>query len=287
MSAELATASDESTGYLSPRRAAQSFFLKGVQLYFQGFLCRSVWLHMATSEIRRRYRRTLLGPFWTSLNVLIFIGVMGLVFPLLWHTNVKTYLPFFSSGFIIWTFVSTSIMESCGTFLDLSGLIKQVSLPYSVYANTVVVRNVIVLLHHLLVYVVIALIFQVPINLNTLCIIPALLILCLTGSWVSILLGLVVARFRDIKQLITSFLQIAMFVTPIFWMPDQLGVSSLAKFIIAANPLYHFVAIARAPLLGQAPSLINWVASLCFCLIGWAITMRLLGKYYRHLVFWL
>lgn len=290
---ELQISSEEGmTPTLLGRKRASTIFvganyLKGLHIYIQGFLCWHLWIHMATSEIRRRYRRTLLGPFWVTLNVAIFIGMMGLVFPILWHTNVKTYLPFFASGFILWSFVATSITEACGTFFDMRGLIKQIPLPYSVYAFTVVTRNVIILCHHLVVYVIIVLIFGVPINFNTVLFVPAMLLLCLTSSWVSILLGLLAVRFRDVKQVVTNFLQIAMFVTPIFWMPAQLGSSWQAKLLVTANPLYHFVALARAPLLGQPPILMNWVAGIGVCILGWVFTMKLLGKYHRHLVFWL
>jgi lipopolysaccharide transport system permease protein len=161
------------------------------------------------------------------------------------------------------------------------------SLPYPIYSNNVVARNFILLLHHLVVYVAIMLIFQVPVNLNTLLIVPAMIILCVTGSWVAILLGFISARFRDIKQVIVSLLQIALFVTPILWAPAQLGASWQATLLVNINPLFHFVTIARAPLLGQQPSMINWMVSIGVSVLGWFVTMRVLSKYYKHLVFWL
>ncbi|OGV29519.1 MAG: hypothetical protein A3E88_00285 [Legionellales bacterium RIFCSPHIGHO2_12_FULL_35_11] len=262
-------------------------FLKGVEIYFQGLLLWNIWFYMATSEIRRRYRRTLLGPFWVTLSVSIFIGAMGVIFPILWHTDVKMYLPFFASGFIVWSFVAACITESSGTFLDVAGILKQVSLPYSVYSNTVVLRNFLILLHHFFVYVVIVGIFKVPININTILIVPAMMILCFTASWISILIGLLVTRFRDIKQIVTSFLQISLFVTPIFWMPSQMNLSWKTRLIVDINPLFHFVSIVRAPLLGQPPSSLSWMVAIGVSIIGWIITMKVLSRYYRHLVFWL
>ncbi|MDP3706000.1 MAG: ABC transporter permease [Legionellaceae bacterium] len=261
--------------------------LKGAHIYAQGFLQWHLWSSMAVAEIRRRYRRTLFGPFWLTLSIAIFIGSMGLIFPILWHTDVKTFLPFFSSGFIIWTFISTIITDGCGTFLDASGLIKQTSLPYSVYSNSAVTRNFLVILHHFVFYLAIVLLFKVPVNLNTLLIIPAMMIIGLTGSWVCILLGLMTARFRDIRQFVTSLLQIAMFITPVFWSPTQLGNATYAKILVAVNPLYHFVEIARAPLLGLKPAPIDWIVTMGICIVGWLVSMKILGKFQRHLVFWL
>ncbi len=260
---------------------------EGIHIYTQGFIYWRIWFYMATSEIRRRYRRTLIGPFWTTLSLAIFIGTMGILFPILWHTDVKTFLPFFSSGFIIWTFVSSTTTEACSTFLEVSGLIKQVPFPYSIYSNAVMTRNFLVMLHHLVIYAVIMLIFHVPMNLNTLLIIPAMLLLCFMGSWSCILLGLLTARFRDVKQVVVSLLQIAMFLTPIFWRPSQVEDTVYAKFLVTANPLFHFVAIARAPLLGEQPTLTNWLVVIGVSVFGWLMTMRVLTKYYKHVVFWL
>ncbi|MDF1757006.1 MAG: ABC transporter permease [Legionellaceae bacterium] len=262
-------------------------FFKGINIYVQGFLLWHIWFHMATSEIRRRYRRTLLGPFWVTLSVSIFIGVMGVVFPILWHTDTKTYLPFFASGFIVWSFVAACITESSGTFLDVAGILKQVSLPYTVYSNTVVLRNLLIMFHHFVVYLLIIVIFKVSINVNMLLIIPAMLTLCFTASWVAILVGFLVARFRDVKQVIASLLQISLFVTPIFWMPSQMDLSWKTRLLVDINPLFHFVSIVRQPLLGQSPSCLNWAVAIGVSIVGWFVTMKVLSKYYRHLVFWL
>lgn len=269
------------------RMRTYSHFFEGWGVYLQGILAWRIWVTMAVSEIRRRYRRTLLGPFWVTLSIAIFIGCIGVIFPKLWHTDIKTYLPFFSSGYIIWIFVSSIITEGCGTFIDCVGLLKQTTLPYSVYANNVVARNLLVLFHHLVVYVIIMLCFSVPITLSTLLLIPGLVILSMTGSWFCLLLGLFASRFRDVKQLVTSLLQISMFVTPIFWSPSQLVAGSSVQFWIAANPLYHFIQIVRMPLLGQQPTLMDWGMTIGICFIGWIITLHLLGKYKRHLIFWL
>lgn len=261
-------------------------FRDGFEIYLQGFLEWRIWFYMAFAEIKRRYRRTLFGPFWVTLSIAIFIGTMGVIFPILWHTDVRTYIPFFSSGYIIWSFISLTTTDACNTFVDASGLIKQTSLPFTVYANNVVARNLLVLLHHLPVFIIIMFIFSVPIGINTLKFIPGLLIICLTSTWLCILLGMFTSRFRDIKQIVTSLLQISMFITPIFWEPSQLG-DSKARLLVTMNPLYHFIQIARAPLLNQAPSINNWLITIIICILGWLFTLLMLGKNRKHIVFWL
>lgn len=264
-----------------------SNFWAGLSIYYNSALAWRIWIFMAFSDIRRRYQRTILGPFWVTMSIAIFIGSMGVIFPFLWHTDMKSFLPFFASGYIIWTFISSLASEACGTFVDSISLIKQTSLPYSIYANNVVMRNLIVLLHHLTVYFLIMLIFSVPISASTLLFIPAIMILSLTGSWLCILLGMITSRYRDTRQLVASILQISMFVTPIFWSPTQLGNSTKARILVEGNPLHHFIQIARAPLMGQAPAIQDWLFSCIICGIGLCITLFLFGKYKKNLVFWL
>ena len=60
--------------------------------------------------------------------------------------------------------------------------------------------------------------------------------------------GLACIRFRDIQQLVATVLLMALFVTPIFWSPQQLN-GPLATFE-QYNILYHYVAIVRDPLMG-------------------------------------
>ena len=267
-------------------RSNNSYFFDGLNIYINGVINWRIWFYMGWSETKRRYRRTLIGPFWVTLSIAIFVGCIGIIFPRLWHIDPKTYLPFFASGYITWIFISSIITEACGTFVDSMWLIKQTTLSYAIYANNVVTRNVIVLFHHFLVYFIIMLCFAVPITSSTLLFLPGMMILCLTSSWFCILLGLFACRFRDIKQLVASLLQISMFVTPIFWSPAQLGASKV-QLLVTINPLYHFIQIVRAPLLGQPPTLTDWGFAISICVVGWFMTLYLLGKYKKHLVFWL
>jgi lipopolysaccharide transport system permease protein len=242
--------------------------------------------YMAIADIKRRYRRTIIGPFWTTLSLAIFIGSMSLLFSQLWKTDIATFLPFFSSGFICWVFISSIITESSTAFIVVESLLKQVCLPFSIFAWLVVLRNLLVLAHHSIVYFFIVLIFSVPINLNLLLTIPALLLLCLTGFWVSIFMGTVCARYRDLQQVINSLLQISMFVTPIFWPTSQLAGNKALQFL-NFNPLYHYISIVRLPLLGQAPSLINWLVVISITVIGALLTFFFFARQRRKLIFWL
>lgn len=250
-----------------------------------GFASHKFWTFMGLSEIRRRYRRTVIGPFWTTLSLGIFIGCMGYLLSSLWNNNPKSFLPYFCSGYICWILIQTTIMEGCTTFTSSESYIRQVALPYTNYACLITWRNIIVFLHHLVILVLVLWYAKTPLNLNTLLIIPGLTVFFITGTWVSIFLGMVCSRFRDIQQVINSMLQLSMFVTPIMWEPGQLGKKGI--LISTINPLHHFVCIIRMPLIGKAPSTLNWSIAIGVSVVGAVLTYLMFAKNYRRLIFWL
>ena len=283
----------ESTGQvevaLSKKRFSfwETSFGEALKDYMDGCLLWRMWGYMAVADIKRRYRRTVIGPFWTTLSLAIFVTTMGLLFSILWHIQVKTFLPFFASGFICWMFFSSVVAEGCHTFVGNEGLVKQVSLPYSSFAYLVIARNFLVFLHQFIVFIVVALIFDVKVNMYTLLIIPGFLLLFLSSSWITIFLGLICARYRDVQQVVASLLQISMFVTPIFWPPEQLNHHFAAHLLMKVNPLYHYIAIVRQPLLGEMPTPLSWWMVSAITMIGWLVTMCVMAKQRRKLIFWL
>ena len=63
-----------------------------------GFTQWEVWSRLGWQEVKRRYRRTVLGPFWATLSIGMFIGGMAWIWAPLFKTDVSSYLPFLSAG---------------------------------------------------------------------------------------------------------------------------------------------------------------------------------------------
>jgi ABC-type polysaccharide/polyol phosphate export permease len=152
-------------------------------------------------------------------------------------------------------------------------------------ACVVVWRNFVVFLHNALIFVGVAIYGGIPFNLNTLLVIPGLVLIGLTGVWVATLLGLLCLRFRDIQQLVSSVLQIAMFVTPIFYSPDQLQGRMVE--IVRFNPLYHYVEVVRLPMMGMAPSAYSYGVTIGCTIFGWLATIYIYSRFRRRLPYWL
>src|ERR1700730_2081567 len=118
---------------------------------FDGLRAREIWSRWGWQEVRRRYRRTVFGPFWATLSLGIFIAAISFVWAPLFKVELRQYLPYLTAGLVSWTLTSTLINESWTTFVAKESLIKQLNFPYSTFAFMTVWRNIIVMIHHLVI----------------------------------------------------------------------------------------------------------------------------------------
>jgi len=244
-----------------------------------------IWGRLGWRETKRRYRRTAFGPFCTTVSLAFFITTLGLVWSNLWHKDPRTFLPYLTSGMLCWVFFLAVCTEGCGSFFGYEKLIKQLRISYTLLASAVVWRNIIVFFHNLIIYVLVAIYAGISINWASLLVIPGFALLSLNAVWIVVVLGTMCARYRDFQQLVANILQVSLFLTPIFWSPDQL--SGRAAFFAQLNPLYHLIAIVREPLLGQAPTPMNWFVVGLITIVGWTVTLQILTKLRHRIVYWL
>ena len=252
---------------------------------FDGLRAREIWTRLGWQEVRRRYRRTVFGPFWATLSLGIFIGAISVVWAPLFNADLRTYLPYLMAGMVSWSFVSQTIIEGCASFTGSENLIKQLNFPYSTLAFMVVWRNMIVLFHHLVILLIIYLVLPENLSFAILLFLPGLFIVALNGVWLVILLGMISARFRDVPPLIGNLVQVMLFITPIFWSPDQLG--GRGRILVNLNYLYHLIDLLRAPLLGGRPAALSYIVTIIGAIIGWVVTFTIYARFRRRIAFWL
>lgn len=248
-----------------------------------GARARYLWSRLGWQDIRKRYRRSVLGPFWLTLSMGAFVAALGTLYGVLFDAHIAEYMPFLALGVIVWTLISDIIRDGCNAFIASQSIIKQVGLPLSVHVYRLLWRNLLTLLHNAVVFVVVALVFGVWPGWNGLLALPGLALLCLTGLWVALLFGIVSARFRDVPPIMSSVLRICFFVTPIIWTPDLIPTRPM---VLDVNPFYHFIEVVRAPLLGQAPGLLSWIVVLGLTCAGWLVTFEFFRRHRRRIAYW-
>jgi len=234
-------------------------------------------------DVRLRYRGSVIGPFWITLSLGIMVGAMGLIYAKLFNQDIESYLPFLTSGIIVWTFIAGLVNEGCQTFISMQGVIQAVPLPFSIHAYREVTRNFIILAHNLVILPPVMIFFHVGFSWRLLEVIPALVLLAINGVWVAMLFGIASARFRDVPPIVQTVVSIAFFVTPVFWPAASLGRwQSLAEL----SPLFAAVDIVRSPLLGHATAAYSWSIMLGITVLGCSASFLLFSRFYTRIAYW-
>lgn len=250
----------------------------------RGWARRELWSTLGMHDVRQRYRRSTLGPFWITISLAVMVLALGLLYGQIFGQDLREYLPFIAVGFVIWNLISTLILKGCETFVTAEGMIRQLNAPLSIYAYRQVWSAIISFAHNVWIYFAVGLWFGLEPSLSMLWAVPALLVTLFNGFWVSILLGLLSARFRDIPLIVASIVQVIFFITPVIWRPEMLPSRAL---LLVLNPLYHMVEIIRAPLLGSTPSAENWAAVILISILGSALTLVFYSAYRWRIAYWI
>lgn len=243
-----------------------------------------IWNLLALQDIRQRYRRSMLGPFWLTLSAVVSIGALALVYTRIFKIPAEQYLPFLSVGFIFWIFLSSLIVESCGVFIQSESIIKQISLPFGVHVMRMVWRNALVLAHNAVVLVLVLVFMGLNPGLNGLLVAPALALALVAGLALGYLLGTLSARFRDIPPIVASLMQVLFYVTPVIWTPDLLKDHPA---LLLWNPVYHFLEILRAPVLGKPGPAESWMAAAAITVALLVAALPFFARFRKRIAFWL
>ena len=242
-----------------------------------------VWGWLCLSEIRRRYRRTLLGPLWMTFSILIFSLVLAFVWSTLWKQDFSTFLPYLLGGLIPWMFFAGCIGES--TSLLLSARERVFSGPILIFelCFQLIGRNLIIFLHNLLALAIIAPFCEISWGAHNLLALVGIFFQVLNLCWVVPVLCVLCLRYRDIQQLVIIGLQVVMFVSPIFWPVSALGDR---EWIAQINPLYHMVYTIRQPLLTDAIEITPYLVVGFLSIIGLVVAVYFCQRYRQKMVFW-
>src|SRR3989338_10219065 len=96
-----------------------------------------VWYMLAYQDIKLRYRRSVLGPFWLTISMAITVYSMGYLYSYLFHMDMYHYFPYLTAGMLGWSLLSTTLTDLIEAFSSPEGMLKQIKLPYSIYVHRV------------------------------------------------------------------------------------------------------------------------------------------------------
>jgi glycosyltransferase involved in cell wall biosynthesis/ABC-type polysaccharide/polyol phosphate export permease len=238
---------------------------------------------LAWSDMRHRYVRSLLGPFWMSIQMAITVGVLGSVIGHFSSQGALSHLPMLALSMTAWTFLNSVVLDATTALQGSASLIKDRALPPGIFLLQCTFRHALFALHNACVPLLLWL-WLTPGDIEGVAeALPgfALFIACTLA--LSLVLGALATRFRDLKPIIESSLTLAFLASPVVWTPEMINQSSA---IMRFNPVTHLFAIWREPL-STGHVAMGSVIYVLTCLAVLAVASLVTVSHLRKAAFWI
>ena len=217
-----------------------------------------------------QYKQTILGPLWHVIQPLIttitFTVIFGGVAKL--PTDGLPPFLFYMTGIILWSYFATCLTATSNTFIGNAHIFGKVYFPRMVVPISVVISRLLGFAIQFVIFGAMLLWFSwrgadnhlTPWALFT----PVLLFLMAgLGLGFGILISSLTTRYRDLQQLISFGVQLAMYATPVVYPLSMVG--DRYRWIVLANPMTAIVETFRVAFLGTGTvSVVLLMYSSCF-----------------------
>lgn len=252
------------------QRGKRSYFVNAlIAVNKYRFLIRQ----LVSRDFKTKYKRSVLGIFWSFLNPLLTMLVQYVVF----STIFKNDIPNFAAYLIIGTVMFNFFGEACGmtltSILGNASLITKVYMPKYIYPLTRTMSSAVNLSISLLPLLIVCLVTGVTFQKSAVLALYFFVCLIVFSLGFGMLLATSMVFFRDTQFLWSVLNMMWMYATPIFY-PETILPDGF-KVVLQINPLYHFLKSARMCILdGLSPEPMVYFRCLMM-----ALGMLLLGAF--------
>lgn len=233
---------------------------------------------LVARDLKVKYRRSLLGYFWSLLNPLLMMCIMSYIFSEIFKSDVPNFPLYLICGQTLWAFFNESTAMAMNSVVANGALIKKVYIPKFIFPISRVLSSFVTMSFSLVAILIVMLVTRAVIYPTILLFWVPLVFLFLFCCGVGLILAALATYFRDVTHLWGVATMAWMYATPIFYDPAILPEN--VRQTLSFNPMYHYLTIFRQLIVyGQMPSASSWliciVASVGVMLIGLLVFRKL------------
>lgn len=198
---------------------------------------------LVSRDFKTKYKRSVLGMFWSFLNPLLTMFVQYFVFSTIFKSDIPNYPAYLLIGIVTFNFFTEATGMALSSIVGNAGLITKVYMPKYIYPLTRVMSSVVNLGISLIPLVLVSLATGIQFKKSALLSLFFLCCVIIFSLGVGLLLSAAMVFFRDTQFLWGVLSMIWMYITPIFY-PESILPENF-KFILRINPMYHFLKNTR------------------------------------------
>lgn len=220
---------------------------------------------LVARDFRTKYKRSVLGIFWSFLNPLLMMLVQYFVFSTIFKSDIPNFAAYLIIGTVMFNFFNEACGMALGSIVGNASLITKVYMPKYIYPLTRVMSSMVNLVISLIPLLIVCIITGVEFHRSA--VLALFFLICLTvfSLGLGLLLSAAMVFFRDTQFLWGVLSMMWMYATPIFY-PETILPEEF-KFVLQVNPLYHFLKNTRLCILsGISPEPAVYVQCLLMAL---------------------
>lgn len=228
---------------------------------------------LVSRDFRLKYKRSILGVFWSFLNPLLIMIVQYIVFSALFRFDIDNYAVYLLTGIVMFNFFSEASSLTMNSLINSAALIKKVYVPKYIYPLTRTLSSSINLIISIIPLLIVILISGIRPTFSFLLAVVPLVCISVFSLGIGMMLSISMAFFRDTQYLWGVISMLWMYLTPIFY-PASILPAKVA-WIIKINPIYYFISFLRTCVIdGVSPDAFSY--AMCFV---WAAAAFILGAF--------
>ena len=250
---------------------------------------RDLWSLFVKRDIITQYKQTILGPMWyviqplmtTIMYMVVFGGIAQI------STDGLPQPLFYLAGICMWQYFADCLNKTSSTFTTNAGIFGKVYFPLLIVHLSTVTSNLIrfsiQFILFAIVYLYYALFTPVCIHTNLYALLLPVLVLMLAGLSLGfgILFSSMTTKYRDLTLLLTFFVQLWMYATPVIY-PLSTITNEKLRLVMSLNPLTSIIEAFKYGMLGVGE--FSWIGlsySFVFMLILLGLGIVVFNKVQR------
>jgi ABC-2 type transport system permease protein len=232
---------------------------------------------LVARDLTVRYKRSVLGIWWSLLNPIVTSAILYYVFNTVFKAKMASgtsFAPYLLSGMLISTFFNQGLTMAADAVAGGAGVLTKVYVPPPIFALSATISSAVNFFMGLIPLTFVVYISGQTLRVRTPAVIIVALCMILLTTGLGLLISVVYIRFDDSRSLVQLGLLMLTYMTPIFYPISVLGPHT--RDVIVLNPLTSFLNVFRDMFGGNAvASLGDWLY-----MSGSSVVLFLLGLYF-------
>ncbi len=240
-----------------------------MKTYIQNFKrFKPLLIELVSRDIKVKYRRSVLGVFWTLLNPLLMMAVLSFVFSNLFRFEIDNFPIYILSAQVIFNFFTEATNSSMTSIIGNSSLIKKVYIPKYLFPFARVCSSFINIMASFTALIIVMIVTRTELHLTILFSVVPIAMVVVMAFGIGLILASIAVKFRDTIYLYGVFLTALNYLVPMIYPMSILDEKPLIKTIVTYNPLTTIITMFRDVIMyNNLPTLSNLLYSSTVCII--------------------